>query len=300
MRLKAYQMAIERYVTSRDRVVDVGTGTGILAFLAAARGPRKLYALDHSKKMVKYARAAAKANGIDSVTFITSASQKFFPVEPIDVIIQEQMGIALFDEGMVKTILDIRDRCLKPGGRILPSKFALYIEPVQLTKQARIPFMQEQRPCGLKFPRPPEPSSQAYYFREVEPGDVEALLCDPQPIFAFDLSTLRPEDIPKRLSMRKPIVRCGQVDGLCIYFEVCFDDDISFSTGPGARKTHWPMLFYRTPANPYRVGDNVDLQAEFGDLVDYFSWKIAIRKRTWEKRDQTLHDKADRENRTMP
>jgi len=278
-------MAIERYVTSQDCVVDVGTGTGILAFLAAAKAPRKLYALDHSKKMVEYARAAAEANGIDSVTFVESASHKFSPTEPIDVIIQEQMGIALFDEGMVKTILDIRDRCLKPGGRILPAKFEFYIEPVQLTKQARIPFMQEQRPCGLKFPRPPVPLSKAYYFREVESADVEVLLCDPQPIFAFDLATLRSDDLPERFSARKRIVRHGQIDGLCIYFEVSFDDDIKFSTGPGARKTHWPMLLYRTSENSYLVGESVDIEAEFGDLADYHTWKIDIQQCTREKRD---------------
>src|ERR1700730_5319738 len=35
VRLDAYHAAIERYVTSQDYVVDVGTGTGVLAFFAA-------------------------------------------------------------------------------------------------------------------------------------------------------------------------------------------------------------------------------------------------------------------------
>ena len=71
------------------------------------------------------------------------------------MIVQEQMGIALFDEGMVETILDVRDRCLKPGGRILPAKFEFYLEPVQLLEQERIPLIQEQRTHGLTFPRTP-------------------------------------------------------------------------------------------------------------------------------------------------
>ena len=138
-RLDAYRAAIQRYVTSQDCVVDIGTGTGILAFFAAAGNPRKLYALDHSKTMLNYASATAKANGIANVTFVASSSHRFRPAEPIDVIIQEQMGIALFDEGIVETILDLRDRCLKPGGRILPAKFEFYLEPVQLVEQERIP-----------------------------------------------------------------------------------------------------------------------------------------------------------------
>ena len=141
VRMDAYHAAIQRYVTSQDCVVDIGTGTGVLAFFAAANNPRKIYALDHSKKMVKYARAAAEANGIANVTFVVTSSYEFSPAEPIDVIIQEQMGFVLFDESMLEIILDVRDRCLKTGGRILPAKFEFYLEPVQLLEQGRIPMI---------------------------------------------------------------------------------------------------------------------------------------------------------------
>src|SRR6476660_10513372 len=179
VRMDAYHAAIQRYVTSQDHVVDVGTGTGVLAFFAAAKNPRKVYALDHSEKMLAYARATAEAHGIANVTFVASKSHKFRPVEPIDVIIQEQMGIELFDEGMVETILDVRDRCLKPGGRILPAKFEFYLEPVQLLEQERIPLIQEQALHGFKFSKKSIPTRNAYYFREIYPGDVEFLLCEP-------------------------------------------------------------------------------------------------------------------------
>ena len=55
------------------------------------------------------------------------------------MILQEQMGIALFDEGMVETILDVRDRCLKPTGRIIPAQFEFYLEPVQLRNESEFP-----------------------------------------------------------------------------------------------------------------------------------------------------------------
>ena len=248
VRLDAYHAAIERYVTPHDCVVDIGTGTGVLAFFAAAKTPRKLYALDHSKPMLDYARVAAAANGIVNMTFVASSSRKFQPAEPIDVVVQEQMGIALFDEGMVETILDVRDRCLRPGGRIIPAKFEFYLEPVQLPERERIPLIQEQRIHGLTFPPTPIAPTSDYYFREIYPEHVAFLLCDPVPVFTFDLTALTREQIPKRFLVSKPVMRSGQVDGICIYFKAIFDDDISFSTGPGSVKTHWPMLLYRTPA----------------------------------------------------
>ena len=238
--------------------------------------------------MLAYAKATAEANGIANVTFIASTSHRFRPAEPIDVIIQEQMGIALFDEGMVETILDVRDRCLKPGGRILPAKFEFYLEPVQLLKQERIPLVQEQQLHGFTFTQTPIPSRSAYYFREIYPEDVEFPLCEPEPVFTFDLANLTLEQIPKRFSARKPIIRGCQADGICIYFKAIFDDDISISTGPDAAKTHWPMLLYRTPARTYDAGEIFAMQVEVPELSEHrgWSWQIDMPK-SGDRRDET-------------
>jgi protein arginine N-methyltransferase 1 len=279
VRLDAYQAAIERHVTAQDCVVDIGTGTGVLAFFAAAKTRRKVYAIDHSRTMLNYARTAAEANGIDNLIFMESNSHGFRPAEPVDVIVQEQMGIALFDEGMLETILDARDRYLKPGGRILPAKFEFYLEPVQLVAQERIPMLGEQQTHELTFPPAQTVPERTYYFREIYPRDVEFLLCDPDPAFAFDLATLTPGEIPKGFSLRKRIERGGQVDGICIYFTAAFDDDIRFSTGPQAAKTHWPMLLYRTPARPYRAGEIFKMQVEAPHLSEYLDWSWTIGRR---------------------
>ena len=272
IRLNAYHAAIDRYVTPQDCVVDIGSGTGVLAFFAAAKKPRKVYALDHSKPMLDYARVAAAANGITNLNFVASSSRKFQPREAIDVILQEQMGIALFDEGMVETVLDVRDRCLKPNGRIIPAQFEFYLEPVQLTDQERIPMIQEQRSHGLTFAEAPIPPTSDYYFREIYPEHVSFLLCDPASVFTFDLTTLTREQMPKRFLVSKRVVRNGQVDGVCIYFKATFAEDICFSTGPGAVKTHWPMLLYRTLARTYRAGEIFSMSVEAPDLSDPFGW----------------------------
>ena len=276
VRVNAYREAIERYVTSQHCVMDIGTGTGILAFLAAAKSPQKIYAVDHSKLMVDYARAAADANDLNSVVFVASSGRKFRPQEQVDVIVQEQMGIALFDEGMVETIIDLRDRCLKPGGRILPARFEFHLEPVQLCPSERVPMIQEQRIHGLKFPRPSTAPRDGYCFREITAEQIEFLLCDPEPVFSFDLATVTRDHLPKRFCVKKPIVRRGQLDGICMYFRAIFDNDISFSTGPDAVKTHWPMLLYRTQVNAYQPGEVFTTVVEVPDLSDHIEWTWRI------------------------
>lgn len=272
VRLGAYRAAIDRHIAAGDRVVDVGTGTGILAFLAAGRHPRKLYALDHSSAMLDYARKAAELNGVSGISFVASSSRSFRPDEPIDVILQEQMGIALFDEGMVETILDLRDRCLVPGGRILPAGFELYLEPVQLIEEERIPLIVEGQRQGLRFPPPLETPRPGYRFREIYPRDVAFPLCDPEPVFAFDLRVLTRDRVPSRFATSKRIVRSGQIDGIAIYFKAMFDGDIGFSTGPEGPRTHWPMLLYRIEASSHRAGEVVSLEVEAPDISDYRGW----------------------------
>lgn len=276
VRLNAYFAAIQRYVSAQDCVVDIGTGTGILAFFAASKRPRKIYAVDRSNTLLDYARAAAAANGIDSLTFIASSSRRFDPKEAIDVIVQEQMGVALFDEGMIDSILDVRDRCLRPHGRILPAKFDFYLEPVQLREHERVPLIQEQRIHGVTFPPPLTEPERAYRFREIRHHQVEFLLCDPEPVFTFDLSTLVREELPRRFSVSKPVTHRGQLDGICIYFKATFDNDIWFSTGPDAPKTHWPMLLYRTAALACSPGEIFAMRVETPDLSEYLDWSWHI------------------------
>ena len=74
------------------------------------------------------------------------------------------MGIGLFDEGMLEALIEVRDRCLAPGGQILPAKFDFYLEPVQLIKMERIPLIKELRIPGVTFPQPVQAAS-AYRFR---------------------------------------------------------------------------------------------------------------------------------------
>ena len=162
---------------------------------------------------------------------LPQAVASFSPAEPVDVVVQEQMGIALFDEDMVETIIDVRDRCLKPGGKILPARFELYLEPVQLLAQERVPMIWELPICGFTLP-PPLTGSPQGCFREIARRQIDFLLCEPSPAFAFDLTVLTREELPRRFSVRKPVKRPGQLDGICMYFRAASTTRLRFRQAP--------------------------------------------------------------------
>jgi len=131
VRVEAYHRGIQRTVQSGDVVLDLGTGTGLLAFMASRAGAKKVYAVEHSG-VIEVAREIAAHNGFANIEFVRANSREFMPPEPVDVVLHEQMGDELFNENMLENVLDLRDRVLRPSGRILPARFRLFIEPVSM------------------------------------------------------------------------------------------------------------------------------------------------------------------------
>ena len=149
VRVSAYHRAIGRYVAPGDVVLDLGTGTGLLAFMASRAGAAKVYAVEHSD-FIEVAREIARHNQITNIEFVQANSREFTAPEPVDVVLHEQMGDELFNENMLENLLDARARLLRPGGRILPARFRLFVEPVSFNEAMRVRrFWNIELPDGI-------------------------------------------------------------------------------------------------------------------------------------------------------
>jgi ribosomal protein L11 methylase PrmA len=97
------------------RVLDVGCGTGTLAFVAALEGARHVVAFDVDPHAAFATREQARANGIPRVSAFTGLLEALRDEARFDVIV-----VNMIHEEIAPLLATIRAR-LAPGGRLLCS-----------------------------------------------------------------------------------------------------------------------------------------------------------------------------------
>ncbi|MBT6444165.1 MAG: methyltransferase domain-containing protein [Acidimicrobiaceae bacterium] len=280
VRVEAYHRGIHRNVQPGDVVLDLGTGTGLLAFMASRAGAKKVYAVEHSD-FVDVAREIGDYNGFTNIEYIRANSREFTPPEPIDVVLHEQMGDELFNENMLENVLDLRDRVLAPSGRILPARFRLFVEPVSMHEEMRIRrFWNIDLPDGIDLSAS-QRSPVAARFNTgrndnfwLRPHSVESTIGEPQPILEFDLNTLESlESLPARHIVERTASADTIVDGCCIWFEASFDDETTLSTSPLGPVTSWGNRVFRFDQEIAK-GETLRFEVELAQLVEPSTWSV--------------------------
>jgi protein arginine N-methyltransferase 1 len=281
-RMAFYKAAIERHVQPGDRVVDLGTGTGILAALAARRGAAHVYVIDHSEILSK-ARLLADANKVRNVEFLAIHSSAFKVAQPLDVILHEQMGDCLFDEAMVANVADLRDRLLGPNGIILPSLFEFYCEPIKVRDDRLVPFIWELEVYGYDYAclEGCRPTAPAYYnLASSDLNLVEHFLGDPEPVLLVDLRTIKEKTMPKEVSFTRRVVNAGRLDGFAVYFRARVDE-LTLTSSPldPCRAPHWGFRILRTDRDEFSPGDEIDVTLRVGAWSNPDTWRWSHSKR---------------------
>jgi len=131
IRMRAFRAAIDEVVRPGMTVLDLGTGTGILAEWALINGAARVYGLECNRDLLAATVERLGAAGYGaSFTPIEGMSLDVALPEAVDVIVSETLGNLADNEGMVEILDDARRRFLAPGGLMIPSRVESYLVPV--------------------------------------------------------------------------------------------------------------------------------------------------------------------------
>uniref|UniRef100_A0A7S2V4Q5 Methyltransferase domain-containing protein n=1 Tax=Fibrocapsa japonica TaxID=94617 RepID=A0A7S2V4Q5_9STRA len=289
-RMRAYYSAVmqNKEVFQNAVVLDVGTGSGVLAAWAAMAGAKKVYAVEFTD-MATHARRLVEANGqADKVEVIKGSVEELDLAEKVDIIISEWMGYFLLRESMVDSLIKARDRFLKPDGLLFPSHATMYWAPIcfeeeRLGKQQEyIQSLQEwhnfkaetKERYGITMATLEadyEQEQRHYYINTASWSELhpDQVVCPPQAIKHLDLHTCtQPEAAGvAELPFCFP---CGtqptRVSGFAGWFTTDFKgrvgrslgSEVVLSTGPEAGYTHWgQQVFYLAQPLDLQPGDKI-------------------------------------------
>ncbi len=278
-RTDAYRRALEEVVQPGSRVLDVGTGTGILSLFAARAGARHVHAVD-SSSMVEAAEELARINGLgDRIETHRCRVEELELDEPVDLIVSEWMGFFALAECMFTSVIRARDRHLAPGGRLMPSELRLCLAPVedQALHMERGVGLWEKPVYGFDF-TPMVRRELSELLTTACDVPAGSLLGPSREVLTLDLALASNEDFFFDSEVTLPLERDGIVHGLGGWFEVDLSPGVVLSTAPDRPGTHWHQSFFPLRPFPVRAGDllHIHMRAlprEWGDrrLPLYFT-----------------------------
>lgn len=241
-RAAAYDAAIRRAVRPGMHVLDIGTGSGLLAMMAARAGAARVTACESVGMLAATARRIVSANGLAEriqVVHRRSTALAPGPNERAELLVAEIVDCGLLSEGVLATIADARARLLRPGAQIIPAAASIYAVPVE--SAALHAELRVGRISGFDLRDFNDLAAHPYRQLDVRSYPWRPLTA-PAELFRFDFSAASPA--PETRELRLLPISDGTAHALVLWFRLMLDDESVIGTGPHDPPTHWKQAVF--------------------------------------------------------
>lgn len=262
VRMEAFSKAIYSTVKPGDNVVDIGSGTGILSFIASQAGANRVIGYELSNlAQTSNEIAAANFPQFDIQFYQKNIFESEPPAEKFDVVICELFGSFGIDESIIPVLNCVRKKYLKPGGTIIPGNLELMVSPVQCTKEYRNLVNWQPKIMGIDFSPVQNHAYNSVYHVS---GNSIRLVSDKRSLTTLDF--YRENALGDDLSVEFKFRSDSVLHGVVGWFRSEIVPGITIDTSPEATPTHWGQLFFPT-GNPIKVKQGGILEFAFSEQV---------------------------------
>lgn len=276
VRMQAFERALERYVAPGDRVLDIGTGTGILAFLALQQGAGEVWAVEPDD-LIQVACEIAEENGLaERIHFVQARVQDVAPGRSFDLVVSDLHGVMPQHGDHLPAIQDASRRLLRPGGTLLPSQDDLVAAVVHLPRvHGALVGPWDENPWGLRM---------APGRRRVLGGMHKVrLAADDLLTEASVWARLRyGPDVAERYSgeIAWTMGRDAEAHGIGLWFDAWLGPDIRISNAPTEPPAIYGQSYLAWPrAVSLRRGDRIELRISADPVDGDYVWRWRTRVR---------------------
>jgi protein arginine N-methyltransferase 1 len=260
VRHEAFSKALKKIIKPGMTVADIGSGTGILSFLALKLGAKHA-TLYEMGDVLELSKKLAKENGVfDRCTFVHAHSTEVRNPEKADIVLSETLGNFALEEHLLEILQD-GTRFLKPKGVMIPSRLTQVITPVIEPE-----FLNELQSWksvgyGLSFNAAAALSLQNLYVRTFTPED---LLEEKGSQKIWDeIDFAKKESSTRKKKVSWSFSKPTSIAGFCLSWDCELNPGISLTTHPWDLPTHWEQIYLPVQdVLELQKGDNVELTIE--------------------------------------
>jgi hypothetical protein len=243
-RVQAYLDAIRETVRPGDVVLDLGTGTGLLAVAAARAGASRVYAVE-TGAIGRVAQDVFRVNDVAArVTLVAGWASQIELPERAHVLVSEIIGNDPLGEGVLEATIDARRRLLQPEARLVPRSLRVMGLPVTIPAEV----LGKHRAGGRALQRwrewygidfgPLAAATREPHVLYQRPHKVRAwkTLKDPVELARLDFATA--ESAAVEATVVTTASAAGELNGLLVYFDADLSPGARISTHPAAADEH--------------------------------------------------------------
>jgi type II protein arginine methyltransferase len=261
-RNEVYEAAIRRAVKGK-RVLEIGTGTGLLSMLAARAGAKSVVTCEAVDVIAERAREIVAQNGLkDRVKVVGKRSTDLVGGDDLperaEVLITETFSSNLLDEGIIPTIEHAHEHLLAENALVIPAAASAFGFLVGGELLHDMLFVGRIKDLDLSAFNDFAPPNLAVSLGSM-PHEV---LSDDAALLRFDLNQRRFP--PESRNVTLTATRAGTCVGVAQWIRIELDQEIAYDNrpSPDAANAHWSQLIYRFPRPvPVAPGDIVQIVA---------------------------------------
>ena len=274
----AFEKAISKVATEKSRALDIGTGSGLLAMMAARAGAASVLACEENSDLANVAERIVEANGYsDNIRVVNKRSDQLEEgddfEQKFDLIVSEILDSGGLGEGILSSLRQAKREMGTPDVKIIPAGISLKAQLIEFPERYLVNPIKDISGFDLSI------------FNEFRVSDtyvpVDLKHEDYLPLSevfnlrAYDFYNIHAQEIdfdnPEVDLHEVEISEVGQVQAVAFWFDLHMDEDESYSTGPGGELDHWlqAVYFFEQPKDVSK-GDQVAIKALYSDWMVRF------------------------------